>query len=84
MVLSHRNVPDGRGVSRSIVLLSLFFMVAGSLHFVMPDRYQRIIPDWTPKPSLIVQLSGAAAFAYRALVPPAPEAGAAPMMAAHP
>jgi uncharacterized membrane protein len=58
MVLFRRTVSRGRGIS--ILLLSLLFVISGTLHFVRLQRYQGIIPGWVPRPSLIVQLSGAA------------------------
>ena len=41
-------------------LLSLFFVVAGSLHFFKADFYLKIMPPYLPFPLLLVWASGAA------------------------
>jgi uncharacterized membrane protein len=40
------------------VLLSVFFVVAGSNHFINPDFYFPLIPDYLPFPSFINYFSG--------------------------
>jgi uncharacterized membrane protein len=52
-------IDDGRPKA-SLLLLSLFFVAAGVLHFVFPATYVRIIPPWLPQPLLLVYLAGAA------------------------
>lgn len=42
------------------VLLAIFFVGAGIMHFVIPDTYVRIVPPALPAPRLLVELSGAA------------------------
>ena len=37
-----------------------YLLSAGTLHFVMPGKYEAIIPSWIPEHPLMVQLSGAA------------------------
>ncbi len=41
-------------------LLAFFFIVAGSLHFIFPEPYIRIIPPSLPMPRLLVLISGIA------------------------
>jgi uncharacterized membrane protein len=41
-------------------LLAIFFIVAGSLHFLIPQVYCKIMPPSLPAPFLLVQISGAA------------------------
>lgn len=41
-------------------LLSLFFVVAGVLHFIKADFYLKIMPPFLPYPLLLVWVSGAA------------------------
>ena len=41
-------------------LLAAFFVVAGTMHFVAPDAYVRIVPPVLPAPRLLVLLSGIA------------------------
>jgi uncharacterized membrane protein len=41
-------------------LLSAFFIVAGTMHFVAPDAYVRIVPPVLPVPGVLVLLSGVA------------------------
>jgi uncharacterized membrane protein len=41
------------------ILLSLFFVIAGALHFLSPDAYVQIMPTYLPRPLLLVYLSGA-------------------------
>ncbi len=43
--------------------LALFWLVAGSLHFVRPKVYEAIVPDAFPDKRLIVLASGAAELA---------------------
>ena len=42
----------------ALVLLAVFFVVAGINHFVHPAFYARIVPPWLPAHDLLVQLSG--------------------------
>jgi uncharacterized membrane protein len=37
-----------------------FFIVAGSLHFLIPKTYRRIVPPYVPAPTAMVVASGAA------------------------
>ena len=41
-------------------LLVAFFMVAGTMHFIAPDAYVRIVPPFLPVPRLLVLMSGIA------------------------
>ena len=47
-------------ISWSIALLSSLFIGAGLLHFILPHRYEEIVPPWLPHASWIVRLSGIA------------------------
>jgi uncharacterized membrane protein len=42
------------------VILGLIFIVAGTLHFVIPDAYLRIMPPYLPAHLLLIDISGAA------------------------
>jgi uncharacterized membrane protein len=42
------------------VILAIFFIVAGSLHFVIPHMYLKIVPPYLPAPLALVRISGAA------------------------
>jgi uncharacterized membrane protein len=44
-------------------VLSIFFVVAGAMHFVVPGIYIRIVPPSLPFPALIVLISGIAEIA---------------------
>jgi uncharacterized membrane protein len=44
-------------------LLAVLFIVAGSLHFIFPEPYIRIIPPFLPAPRLLVLVSGIAEIA---------------------
>lgn len=44
-------------------LLSLGFVTAGVLHFVKPQSYVEIVPDYLPAPLALVLLSGVAEIA---------------------
>jgi uncharacterized membrane protein len=44
----------------SIFLLAALFIIGGILHFVMPGKYEGIIPFWIPDHPFIVGLSGIA------------------------
>jgi uncharacterized membrane protein len=50
-------------VSASRRLLSVFFLGAGTLHFLRPDVYERIVPRYLPAHRELVLLSGAAEIA---------------------
>jgi uncharacterized membrane protein len=44
----------------SRVALGLFFILAGTAHFISPSPYLRIMPAYFPWPAVLVGLSGAA------------------------
>jgi uncharacterized membrane protein len=37
-----------------------FFVVAGAMHFVIPETYRRIVPPYVPAPAAMVYASGVA------------------------
>ncbi|WP_299779847.1 MauE/DoxX family redox-associated membrane protein [uncultured Formosa sp.] len=41
-----------------LYLLSFLYVVAGILHFVKPNTYLKIMPNYLPNPKLLVALSG--------------------------
>jgi uncharacterized membrane protein len=41
-------------------ILAVLFVVAGSLHFLIPQVYLKIMPPRLPVPWLLVQISGVA------------------------
>ncbi|MFT6292833.1 MAG: putative membrane protein [Ilumatobacter sp.] len=62
----------------SIILASTFFTGAGVMHFVRPDFFESIVPDWFPNPKLANQVSGAAELTLGlGLLPPATRRAAA-------
>jgi uncharacterized membrane protein len=42
----------------SVALLSLLFIGAGCLHFLQPEPFVRIVPQFLPAPLLLVWMSG--------------------------
>ncbi len=54
--LASTNARNGGRVS--LWILAALFVVAGVLHFVIPDSYTRIVPRWLPAPRLLVYVSG--------------------------
>lgn len=40
------------------ILLGVFFIAAGANHFIHPDFYIRIVPQWLPAHAPLVQISG--------------------------
>jgi uncharacterized membrane protein len=40
------------------VLLAMFVISTGTLHFVRPDPFVAIVPDYLPQPLLLVYVSG--------------------------
>ena len=44
-------------------LLSVFFMAAGLLHFLRPEMYEEIVPDYMPAHRELVLVSGGAEIA---------------------
>jgi uncharacterized membrane protein len=50
-------------VRRSRRLVSVVFISAGALHFLRPDIYEQIMPDYLPAHRELVLLSGAAEIA---------------------
>jgi uncharacterized membrane protein len=47
----------------ALVLLAMIFCVAGTMHFVAPAPFVRIVPAWLPSPALLVFVSGVAEIA---------------------
>jgi uncharacterized membrane protein len=41
-------------------LLAVFFVIAGVLHFLIPQAYCRIMPPLLPAPYMLVKIAGAA------------------------
>ena len=46
-------------IPRSAVVLAAVFIIAGTLHFLVPAFYVGIMPPWAPDPLLLVYVSGA-------------------------
>jgi uncharacterized membrane protein len=42
------------------ILLAILFIITGTLHFVTPQSYLKIMPPFLPAPLTLVQISGAA------------------------
>jgi len=42
----------------SRILLAIFFIVAGCLHFIFPTSYMKVMPPWLPEHYLLVLVSG--------------------------
>jgi uncharacterized membrane protein len=42
------------------VALAILFVIAGVMHFIIPQPYLRIMPPWLPAPSTLINMSGAA------------------------
>ena len=42
-----------------MVCAAIFYIVAGSLHFIKPEMYLKIMPPYIPRHLLLVRLSGA-------------------------
>jgi uncharacterized membrane protein len=57
---------------RSRIALAIFFVFAGTMHFVIPRRYEAIMPPWIPRHREAVIVSGIAEIAGGAAVVPAP------------
>jgi uncharacterized membrane protein len=47
----------------ALVPTALFFVAAGSLHFLRPDPYVKIVPPFIPLPLIMVYISGVAEIA---------------------
>lgn len=45
-----------RGTSR--IILAALFAFAGTMHFIIPDQYVRVMPPWLPLHRELVYLSG--------------------------
>lgn len=43
-----------------LILMAVFYVVSGLNHFINPDAYVRVIPDFVPVPLVVVYLSGLA------------------------
>jgi uncharacterized membrane protein len=46
------------GLTWPRLLLAVFFVIAGVMHFVKPELYAAIVPPWLPNAPLLVALSG--------------------------
>jgi uncharacterized membrane protein len=42
------------------IVLAIFFIVAGGLHFLVPQNYLKVMPPYLPAPLTLVRMSGAA------------------------
>ena len=49
-----------RRIPWSTIILGVLFIFAGTMHFVVPAPYEKIVPRWLPNARLIVQISGVA------------------------
>jgi uncharacterized membrane protein len=47
------------GAPWHLYLMAAIYILAGTLHFVYPTMYERIIPPWIPAKKMAVYLSGA-------------------------
>lgn len=56
-------MPEPRPERRSPRLLGLFYVFAGTMHFVIPKVYARIMPPWIPAHREMVAASGVAEIA---------------------
>lgn len=56
-------MPEPRTERRSPRLLGLFFVFAGTMHFVIPKVYAKIMPPWIPAHRELVAASGVAEIA---------------------
>lgn len=52
----------------SLILMSVFYLVAGINHFLHPDNYYAIIPPYFPFPQFINIASGAAEIIFSGLL----------------
>jgi uncharacterized membrane protein len=52
----------------SLIVLTVFYIVAGINHFVHPTGYLKIIPDYLPAHQLLNYLAGACEMAFGALL----------------
>jgi uncharacterized membrane protein len=57
-------------MSRSRIALAIFFVFAGTMHFVIPRRYEAIMPAWIPLHREAVLVSGVAEIAGGAALLP--------------
>lgn len=53
--------PAGGGWGGTV--LGVFFILAGAMHFVVPELYVRIVPPLLPSPRLLIIISGVAEIA---------------------
>jgi len=42
------------------IILAVLFMLAGAMHFILPQAYLRIMPPYLPSPLMLINISGAA------------------------
>jgi uncharacterized membrane protein len=59
-------------MTRSQTLVSAFFALAGSMHFVRPRAYEAIVPPYVPRHREVVVASGLAELAGAVAMVPAP------------
>ena len=52
----------------SLYVMSLFYVVAGVLHFMRPGVYLKIMPTWVPYPLELVYASGVCEVLFGALL----------------
>jgi uncharacterized membrane protein len=49
-----------KGSTTGRVALAFLFVIAGALHFIIPQAYLHIMPPWLPMPRTLINISGAA------------------------
>ena len=47
----------------ALIVLGFFFMAAGANHFLNPDLYLGMMPEWLPRPDLLHTIAGGAEIA---------------------
>ena len=62
--MNHTGVMPRTTIAPTTILASVFFTGAGALHFIRPDYFESIVPDWFPEAKLANYVSGAAEMAF--------------------
>lgn len=60
MVLEFPLISTKMNSSWLLYVMPLMYVVAGTMHFIKPKAYMRIMPRYLPNPKLLVYLSGIA------------------------
>ena len=53
-----------------LVIMTIFYLIAGAYHFINPDFYKKIMPPWLPGHYIIIYFTGVCEIFFALLLIP--------------